>query len=286
MTFAPAPEYHVFPTQRAAAQALRGGRAWRRARRCRSSSELRPHVRRRRHPHARAGAGRRDGGRAGRRRSSPTSTRGRRRAARRTRWARGCRGRALGPRDVAARGPTASSPRGCEQGRAGAQRDAPAPRAARRSAASHGGISPRAVPGRDAPPARVPARLAGAGRARRRAAAVGAAGRAGVEPPAGRRARRSCSSRRRRRRTPSTGCCARRSRVSPTSRCACSATWNRREPDPPLDVPDERRLVDWLSYAQTMPRVRRRRLPRRARDGRARAGERLRGRRAARRPAT
>jgi MGT family glycosyltransferase len=30
-------------------------------------------------------------------------------------------------------------------------------------------------------------------------------------------------------------------------------TWNRREPDPPLDVPDNAVVVDWLSYAQTMP---------------------------------
>ena len=31
------------------------------------------------------------------------------------------------------------------------------------------------------------------------------------------------------------------------------ATWNRREPDPPLDVPANAVVVDWLSYAQTMP---------------------------------
>jgi MGT family glycosyltransferase len=30
-------------------------------------------------------------------------------------------------------------------------------------------------------------------------------------------------------------------------------TWNRREPDPPLDVPDNAVVVDWLSYASTMP---------------------------------
>lgn len=30
-------------------------------------------------------------------------------------------------------------------------------------------------------------------------------------------------------------------------------TWNRREPDPPLDVPDNAVVVDWLSYANTMP---------------------------------
>ncbi|HEV2820412.1 MAG TPA: nucleotide disphospho-sugar-binding domain-containing protein [Solirubrobacteraceae bacterium] len=33
------------------------------------------------------------------------------------------------------------------------------------------------------------------------------------------------------------------------------ATWNRRPPDPPLDpVPANARVVDWLSYARTMPR--------------------------------
>lgn len=31
------------------------------------------------------------------------------------------------------------------------------------------------------------------------------------------------------------------------------ATWNRREPDPPLRVPDNAVVVDWLSYAKTMP---------------------------------
>jgi len=30
------------------------------------------------------------------------------------------------------------------------------------------------------------------------------------------------------------------------------ATWNRREPDPPLDVPANATVVDWLSYARTM----------------------------------
>jgi MGT family glycosyltransferase len=31
------------------------------------------------------------------------------------------------------------------------------------------------------------------------------------------------------------------------------ATWNRREPDPPLRVPDNAVVVDWMSYARTMP---------------------------------
>ncbi len=31
------------------------------------------------------------------------------------------------------------------------------------------------------------------------------------------------------------------------------ATWNRREPEPPLEVPGNARVVDWVSYARTMP---------------------------------
>jgi UDP:flavonoid glycosyltransferase YjiC (YdhE family) len=32
------------------------------------------------------------------------------------------------------------------------------------------------------------------------------------------------------------------------------ATWNRRVPDPPIEVPANARLVEWVSYARTMPR--------------------------------
>jgi UDP:flavonoid glycosyltransferase YjiC (YdhE family) len=32
------------------------------------------------------------------------------------------------------------------------------------------------------------------------------------------------------------------------------ATWNRRVPDPPIDVPPNARLVEWVSYSRTMPR--------------------------------
>ena len=32
------------------------------------------------------------------------------------------------------------------------------------------------------------------------------------------------------------------------------ATWNRRLPPRPLPVPDNARLVEWVSYARTMPR--------------------------------
>lgn len=31
------------------------------------------------------------------------------------------------------------------------------------------------------------------------------------------------------------------------------ATWNRRVPDPPVEVPANARLVEWVSYSQTMP---------------------------------
>lgn len=31
------------------------------------------------------------------------------------------------------------------------------------------------------------------------------------------------------------------------------ATWNRRPPDPPIDVPSNARLVEWLPYSRTMP---------------------------------
>ena len=53
---------------------------------------------------------------------------------------------------------------------------------------------------------------------------------------------------------PSTGCCGRRWRASRTSRCGC---WRRRTgASPPRRSPCRRnaRLVDWLSYARTMPR--------------------------------
>ena len=101
----------------------------------------------------------------------------------------------------------------------------------------HGGISERLAMVGDVPAARVPAALAG-GSARDRADASsscptrtsscrGATG-------------RWCWSRRRPRRTPSAGCCARRSRGSPTSRFAC---WRRRTgswAEVPIEVPGER----------------------------------------------
>ena len=124
--------------------------------------------------------------------------------------------------------------------------------ACRRTTHVHNGISRDAVPRRDAAPARVPARRAVPEHARRRAAAVGDPGRAGGRAAAGRRAgraRRAVD----RRRTPSTACCAPRSTGLADEPVRVIATWNRREPDPPLDVPDNAVVVDWLSYAKTMP---------------------------------
>ena len=39
-----------------------------------------------------------------------------------------------------------------------------------------------------------------------------------------------------------------------TSPCACSPRWNRRRPTAPLPEPPNTRLVEWVSYARTMPR--------------------------------
>ncbi len=51
------------------------------------------------------------------------------------------------------------------------------------------------------------------------------------------------------------------------------ATWNRRPLEgAPVTVPDNTRLVEWVSYSRTMPAVRARRLPRRPRDDGAGAG--------------
>ena len=55
------------------------------------------------------------------------------------------------------------------------------------------------------------------------------------------------------------------------------ASTNRREPAEPLPVPANARVVDWVSYARTMPRLRRGGLPRRPRHARACAGKRSAG---------
>ena len=59
--------------------------------------------------------------------------------------------------------------------------------------------------------------------------------------------------RRVRRRTRSTGWCAPRSTGLAGEPVRVLATTNRREPAEPLDVPANARLVDWVSYARTMP---------------------------------
>ena len=102
------------------------------------------------------------------------------------------------------------------------------------------------------PSARVPATLA-AGDRGRRAAAVGAAVR-GRRRAAARGSSRSCSSRRRRRRIPTTGCCAARwpgSRSLPVRVLAATTAGRLRER---VDGSGERAVVDWVSYARTMPR--------------------------------
>ncbi len=131
-----------------------------------------------------------------------------------------------------------------------AQRDARPrrPAAARPRAGRH--LAP-ARAGRHPPPARVPAPPRRAVAARDRTAAVGAALR-GRRAPARRRLR-SCWWRRAPRRTPSTGCCARRSRGWRTSRCACSPPPTGARHGRPIAVPRNARLVDWVSYARTMP---------------------------------
>ena len=60
------------------------------------------------------------------------------------------------------------------------------------------------------------------------------------------------------------------------------ASSNRSLPDPRFRVPANARIVDWLSYSRAMPACDARRLPRRPRHGGAGAAERLRGRRRAR----
>ncbi len=109
-----------------------------------------------------------------------------------------------------------------------------------------------AVPRGHVPPARVPAQLA-AGHRGRRPAAVGAA--VSRTTPSRRPVTgRSCWSPRRRPRIPATAFCAAPSWGWPTCPSACLRTTNRRPLPEPLAVPANARVVDWLSYARTMPR--------------------------------
>ena len=123
------------------------------------------------------------------------------------------------------------------------------PAAARPRARRH--LAP-ARAGRDLPAARVPAHVVVAVDAGDRAAAVGAAVRA--TSSCRRATTRSCWSRPAPRRTPSSGCCARRWRGSPTSRCACSRPPTAAAPPRPLPVPAER--AAWSTGSPTRARCR------------------------------
>ena len=236
------------PHARAPAEALRGGRAGDRARRARWWPRCAPtpwwptssRWRRRWPPSSRACRWRR---------SSRTSIRARRRAGRRTRSGRGCRARRVGRRVWGALSRVTDA--GLEHGRRELNETrrrlglGPLRARARRDLAGAGA-------GGDLPAARVPAR---GGAARARTSSARCCGSRPRRTSSCRRAtRRSCSSRPRPRRTRRTSCCARRCAGSPTRPCACSPSWNRRPLTEPVDVPANARLVDWVSYARTMPR--------------------------------
>ena len=135
--------------------------------------------------------------------------------------ARGCRARRAGRRVLARRSDRVVAG-GLRAGARGAQRDARAARAARRWTACTAGSSRRLCARRDVPPARVPARLAGAGRTSS-GRCCGSRRASDVELPPGDDplvlvAPSTVAG------PASTGCCAPRSRGWPTSRCAC---WRR-----------------------------------------------------------
>ena len=247
--FAPAPEYHVFPTRerplkpyeavvRATGETRAAGA---RARAGRGGG---------RHPHAGAGAGRRARGRAGgdahpprrpaRRAPGLPPLLARCAAAAHARWAGSC-GAGSTARDGAAAG--AGTPR--------AQRD-PAAAGLAPLDRVHGGISPGAGARGDLPAARVPAARS---RCPPRTSSDRCCGSrrpptSSCRPATG----RSCSSRPRPRRTRRTGCCARRSRGLATLPRA-----RARDLEPPAAGragrrPGNARLVEWVTYARTMPR--------------------------------
>ena len=250
MRFAAAPEYHVFPTLE---RPLKPYEAVVRA--ARDTRPLVAEVA----PDAvvadiltlAPGARGRARGRAASRRSSPTSTRAARRASRRTRSARACRAPRAGPAAVAG-----DRPRRRERPRARAR--ASSTRPARRL-----GLPPleprprRHLAGRCAssatfPQLEYPRALAGrrptsSGRccgSRRRTTS---SCRAGDEPlvlvaPSTSQDRAAAPA-------------ARRARgPGRTCRCACSATPTAARSSRRSAVPANARLVDWVSYARTMPR--------------------------------
>ena len=278
----PAPEYHVFPTRE---RPLKPYEAVVRATRRRPAPlvrDLAPGRRRRGHPHARARARRRAGGRAVADARPPRRPARRAAASRPTRWARGCRARAVGRAAVARAGAGRASA-GCERGRDELNETR------RRLGLPpldhvHGGISQRLCLVGDAS----------------RSSSTRATGRS----PARTSSARSCGSRRpttsscrpgdaplvlvapSTSQDPSTGCCAPRWTGSPTCRCACWRPGTGGCPTAALRVPAQRaagRVGLLLAHDAAL---RRGRLPRRPRDGGARAGVRLRRSSPARRRAT
>ena len=180
----------------------------------------------------------------------PRAPRVRARHCRPTRWARGCPARGSGRPRL---GPAATR---CCRGGAGAR----APGAQRRARARRPGAA-RPHTRRDLAPAGARGHLPAARVPAPRPRPVGARDRARCSgsSPSTRSSRRpatsrSCWSPRARRRTPSTACCARRWRGWPASPCGCWPPPTGVRPPPPLAVPANARVVDWLSYARTMPR--------------------------------
>ena len=163
---------------------------------------------------------------------------------------------AVYPRTAVGRAPLAAAPRpllmrGEEQGRARAQRGARARRAGAARARARRHLAP-ARAGGDLPPARVPAPRRRALAARDRAAALGAAVRRG-RAAAGRRAARAGRAEHLagpRAPPPARGARGARRRARARARHAPTGA----PPSAPLDVPANARLVDWVSYARTMPR--------------------------------
>ena len=166
-------------------------------------------------------------------------------------WAPCRRARRVGERAVARRcGRCSSSGRGARPARAERRARAGGAAAARPRARRHLARSSRWWPPSRSSSTRAASPMPGL--QRDRAAAVGAALRRGRAAARRRPARAGGALARRR--TPSTGCCAPRSRASPTEPVRVLATWNRRRPPRPLPDPPNARLVEWVSYARTMPR--------------------------------
>ena len=141
---------------------------------------------------------------------------------------------------------------GLRQGRAELNDDAGQARAAAGVQRLHGGLSEQLCWSERSRSSSI--RAAGrAGRPRRRAADVGAAVRRGRPPAGGRAARAGRPVDRPGSRPPAAP--RRAGRPGRSSRSACSPPGTAgRCADPPVSVPDNARLVEWVSYAKTMPR--------------------------------